>query len=129
MFELKPSSVARWSVAFVFAYHGLVPKLLLVHPSEIDLVKATPTLGLDPSLLVRCAGIAEVLLALVIIVCWKKAWPLFVAGCALIGLLGATVVFVPSVMGAAFNPVSLTVTTLALVWIALTGDRNTPTPS
>ncbi len=126
MFELKPTSVARWSVAFVFAYHGLVPKLLLVHPSEIELVKATPTFGVDPSILIQYAGIAELVLALLIIGCWNKAWPLYVAGCALMGLFAATVVFVPSIMGAAFNPVSLTVTTLALVWIALARKAEPP---
>ena len=123
MFELTSKSVARWTVAFVFLYHGLVPKLLLVHPSEVDLVSATPTMGLDPVLLVRLAGVAEVALALMIVVFWQRAWPLYLAALALVFLMVATLVFVPAISVAAFNPVSLTVTTLALTWIGLRPEQ------
>ena len=123
MFELTSKSVARWTVAFVFLYHGLVPKLLLVHPSEVDLVSATPTMGLDPVLLVRLAGVAEVALALMIVVFWQRAWPLYLAALALAFLMAATLVFVPAISVAAFNPVSLTVTTLALTWVGLRPEQ------
>ena len=123
MFELTSKSVARWTVAFVFLYHGLVPKLLLVHPSEVDLVSATPTMGLDPVLLVRLAGVAEVALALMIVVFWQRAWPLYLAALALVFLMVATLIFVPAISVAAFNPVSLTVTTLALTWIGLRPEQ------
>ncbi|MEE2785956.1 MAG: DoxX-like family protein [Myxococcota bacterium] len=119
MFELNSKSAARWAVAFVFLYHGLVPKLLRVHPSEIELVSATPTMGIDPALLVRLAGVAEVVLALIVVVFWHRKWPLYLAALALAFLMVATLVFVPAISVAAFNPVSLTVTTLVLVWIAL----------
>lgn len=123
MSSLTTPSVARLSVAFVFLYHGLVPKLLLMHPSEIALVQATPTFGMDPEHLLRAAGIAEVLLAVLIVGFWKKPWPLYGAALALAGLLGATLIFAPEISVAAFNPISLSVTTLALVWIALQRDR------
>ena len=123
MFELTSKSVARWTVAFVFLYHGLVPKLLLVHPSEVDLVSATPTMGLDPALLVRLAGVAEVALALMIVIFWQRAWPLHLAALALAFLMAATLVFVPAISVAAFNPVSLTVTTLALTWVGLRPEQ------
>ena len=119
MFKLDSSTIARWAVAFVFFYHGLVPKLLLVHASEIELVSATPTMGIDPVILVRLAGFAEVILAVVIIVFWQHKWPLHLAGVALFFLIGATLVFAPEITVAAFNPVSLTATTGALIWIAL----------
>ena len=119
MFERTPTTVARWSVAFVFLYHGLVPKLILVHDSEISLVMATPTMGLDPEFLVRLAGIAEVTLAVLIAAFWQHKWPLHLSMIALCALMAATLVFAPAITVAAFNPVSLTVTTLALAWIAL----------
>ena len=119
MLKFDAITIARWAVAFVFVYHGLVPKLLLVHPSEIALVSATPTMGIDPALLVRFAGFAEVVLGLLILVFWRRKWPLYLAGFALIVLIGATLVFSPGIMVEAFNPVSLTVTTAALIWIAL----------
>lgn len=119
MFTASPQSIARWSVAFVFLYHGLVPKLLLMHPSEIALISATPTMGLDPRLLVQGAGFAEVALAALLVFQWQSRWPLYVAAVALGVLILMTVVFVPSILVEAFNPLSLTVTTLALVWVAL----------
>ncbi len=128
MFELKSTSIARWAVAFVFFYHGLVPKLLLIHPSEITLVAATPTMGIEPAILVRLAGVAEVGLAVLIIVFWQYRWPLYVAGLALAGLIAATLLFAPAIMVAAFNPVSLTVTTTALVWIALRPTHESQSP-
>ena len=129
MIKLTSDSLARLSVAFVFLYHGLVPKLLLLHPSEIALAQATPTLGLDPAFVIRIAGIAEVLLSLALLVFWQRRWPLYLAGIALLGLLAATLVFVPSIAVAAFNPISLSVTTLALVWIALQAERGIRAPS
>ena len=121
--KLTSKSIARLGVAFVFFYHGLVPKLLCVHPSEVELAEATPTFGIDPVLVVRAAGLLEVLLALTVLMLWHKRWPVYVAGITLVALLLATIVFAPSIMVAAFNPVSLTVVTLALVWIALTPDE------
>ena len=127
MVNLKSASVARLAVAFVFFYHGLVPKLLLLHPSEITLVSATPTFGLDAEFVIRAAGIAEVILSVLIVAFWKKPWPLYLAALALVGLLGATLLFVPEIAVAAFNPISLSVTTFVLVWVAL--DQDTPTSS
>ena len=119
MFKLDSTTIARWAVAFVFFYHGLVPKLLLVHASEIELVSATPTMGVDPTILVRLAGLAEVVLALLVLVFWQRKWPLHLAGLALVFLMVATLIFAPAITVAAFNPVSLSVTTAALIWIAL----------
>ena len=122
MANIKSATVARVAVAFVFLYHGLVPKLLLMHPSEIALVQATPTFGIEPELLLRAAGIGEVLLAVLIVAVWNRPWPLYGAALALAGLLGATLLFAPEISVAAFNPISLSVTTLTLVWIALRRD-------
>ena len=122
MLEAKSSTVARWALAFVFLYHGLVPKLLWVHPSEVALVAAGPSMGIAPEVLVRLAGIAEVIWALVLIVCWRHRWPLYASAVALIGLFMGAVLLSPSTLVAAFNPVSLTLTSLALVWIALQAD-------
>lgn len=119
---IKPPSIARLAVAFVFFYHGLVPKLIYLHASELELVARTPTFGMDHALIVRAAGAGEVLLAIFLLTFWNKTWPLHFAAFALLGLIAATVLFAPNIMVAAFNPVSLTVTTLALVWIALQTD-------
>ena len=73
MFERTPTTVARWSVAFVFLYHGLVPKLILVHDSEISLVMATPTMGLDLSFWCASQGLPSH--AAVLTAFWQHKWP------------------------------------------------------
>ena len=120
--EVKPSTVAHWALAFVFLYHGLVPKLLFVHPSEVALVAAGPATGVAPELLVMLAGMAEVLWAAVIVVAWRARWPLYASAVALIGLFLGAAGLAPATLIAAFNPVSLTVVSLALVWIALQAE-------
>lgn len=114
----RPSSVARITLAAIFFYHGLVPKLLFQHPSEAALIEVHQ-IGIPTNLLILAGGVAEILLALLLILLWKKAWPLWAAGIALIGLFMDVLVFSPEVTIQAFNPVSLTLGSLALVWIAL----------
>ena len=113
-----PAGIARLTLAFIFFYHGLVPKVLFQHPSEAALIEVHP-IGIATDLLILAGGIAEIVLALLLVLLWKKAWPLWVAGIALLGLFMDVLVFSPEVTIQAFNPVSLTVASLALIWIAL----------
>ena len=113
-----PAGIARLTLAFIFFYHGLVPKVLFRHPSEAALIEVHQ-IGVSTDLLILAGGIAEIILGLLLILFWTKAWPLRVAGIALVGLFMDVLVLSPEVTVQAFNPVSLTIAGLALVWIAL----------
>ena len=102
-----------------------MPKLLCLHPSELELIAAAPSMGVAPKLLVQAAGAAEIGLSLIIICFWKRRWPLYLAGLSLVVLFLLVLVFCPELSIQAFNPVSLTITSLSLVWIALR-DNGTP---
>ncbi|BCJ06367.1 MULTISPECIES: DoxX-like family protein [unclassified Pseudomonas] len=107
--------LARASLAFVFAYHGLVPKLIILSPGEQVLLQAH---GLaHATWLSQAAGVAELALAALLLV-QRLAWPLLVGAAVLLGLLVDVAVMQPSMLVDAFNPVSLNVAGMALCAVA-----------
>jgi len=112
--------LARASLAFIFAYHGLVPKLLLLSPGEQLLLQAH---GLGRAAwLSQVAGIAELVLAALLLMP-SLAWPLLVAAGVLLGLLVDVAVMQPSMLVDAFNPVSLNVAGMTLCAVAWTSRQ------
>ncbi|MGL6245865.1 DoxX-like family protein [Pseudomonas sp.] len=104
--------IARGSLAFMFAYHGLVPKLLWLSTGERTMIQAH---GIDQvELFAYAAGVVEIALALWLLLASRIAWPLIVASTALAGLLLDVAIFNPSMLRDAFNPVTLNVAGLAL---------------
>tara|TARA_B100002003_G_C13952295_1_gene461651 strand:- start:117 stop:506 length:390 start_codon:yes stop_codon:yes gene_type:complete len=103
----------RWMLALVFIYHGLVPKLLFLSPVEVQMVEAAG-LGLDARVVSPLAGLAEVVLGLVILFGWLGRWPVLAAGLGLVGLLAYVAVFTPMLLIEAFNPVSTNLPALLL---------------
>ncbi|KXG81987.1 DoxX-like family protein [Pseudomonas mosselii] len=107
--------LARASLAFVFAYHGLVPKLIVLSPGEQVLLQAH---GLaHATWLSQVAGVAELALAALLLMP-RLAWPLLVAATVLLGLLVDVAVMQPAMLVDAFNPVSLNVAGMALCAVA-----------
>jgi hypothetical protein len=108
--------IARGGLAFMFAYHGLVPKLLWLSQGERTMIQAH---GIEQvQVFVTLAGVGEVVLALWILLSPRSAWPIAVAAAALAGLLVDVAVFSPAMLREAFNPVSLNVAGLALCAVA-----------
>src|SRR5215210_2140700 len=67
-------AVARCAIAFIFLYHGLVPKLLAQHADELAMLADA---GLPP----RPAGVAlallgagEIAFAVALVVAWRARW-------------------------------------------------------
>jgi hypothetical protein len=106
----------RAGLAFMFAYHGLVPKLIVLSAGEQVLLRAH---GLEGApWLSRAAGIAELLLAAILLLIPKLNWPLALSAFVLLGLLVDVAVMQPSMLVDAFNPVSLNVAGMALCAVA-----------
>lgn len=99
--------VARIGLALVFAYHGLVPKLLSRHADEIAMLKdsGVPTERLSIVLIVF--GLAELLFALLLVIFWRHRWPLLLClGFLIVGTIDVAAKS-PRYIGAAFNPITL----------------------
>lgn len=116
--ENQVYAIARATVAFIWIWHGVVPKLIAQDP-----VEASPllTLGLDSQTtwtIVKATGVGEIIFGLLILVLWRQRWPLLLTIVAMGGLLlGVFVTSTELVLGA-FNPVTLNLAVIALAAIA-----------
>ncbi|NCE89391.1 DoxX-like family protein [Pseudomonas sp. L13] len=108
--------IARGGLAFMFAYHGLVPKLLWLSQGERAMIQAH---GIEQvQLFATLAGIGEIVLAAWILLSPRSAWPIALAAGALAALLVDVAILSPAMLREAFNPVSLNVAGLALCAVA-----------
>lgn len=115
--------VARLGLAIIFAYHGLVPKLLLQSPDEFAMLR---DIGVSPAKLhaiVLVAGFGEMLFAACLLAFWRFRWPaVLVIVFALLATVGVAYGS-PHYFGGAFNPVSLN---LAILCLAITDLLSLP---
>ncbi len=62
----------RISLALVWIYEGLIPKLLYVHPNEVALVARSGFYIVDPRLMLNGVGVVEVLFGLWLLTGWSE---------------------------------------------------------
>lgn len=107
-------AIARITLAIVFLYQGLVPKLLYHHPSELRMLSDGGLSAESAGWVSFAVGGAEIVLGLVLLFAWRARWP-FIPILALmpLALLGVAITS-PSVLTEAFNPVVLNVAVAAL---------------
>jgi len=122
-------AVARIGVAIIFAYHGLVPKLLLANPDESAMLR---DIGVSPDKLhaiVLAFGFGEILFAFCLLVFWRFRWPaMLTAVFAVLATVGVAYGS-PRYLGGAFNPVSLNLAILCLAIVDLLSLAELPTAS
>lgn len=112
-------TVCRLTLAFAYAYQGLVPKLLGPHADELAMIL---TLGLTHTRAVQfsyAAGVAELLLAGALVALPERRWPYQVTLILMPTLLLSVAWAAPQLLVAAFNPVVLNVVMAALAYVAL----------
>jgi DoxX-like family len=118
--------VSRTGLAFVFAYHGLVPKLLQHHADELAMLRDAGIGESDVLPALMTLGVAELLLALSMLLFWRRRWPVVLT----LGLMAIATVSVaissPRFLSAAFNPVSLNFAVACLAVIDLIALRALP---
>lgn len=119
-------AVARLTLAFVWAYQGLVPKLAGPHPEEVALFRATlPLVPADPALV--ALGAAEVLFGLALVACWRTRW-LLLAAAAIPALLTVGVATgAPEAFLGPFNPLALNAAMAALGVVGYLASDELPT--
>jgi uncharacterized membrane protein YphA (DoxX/SURF4 family) len=118
--------VARLALALIFAYHGLVPKLLGPHRDEIAMLRDAGVAAGNTWAAVMLLGIAELLLALCLLIAWRRRWPSWLClGVIAVATVGVAVNS-PRYLGAAFNPVSLNLAVGCLAVIDLMVLRGLP---
>lgn len=119
--------LTRLTVAFIWLYHGLVPKLLYHNPDELKMLTDAGLTGPGLPSLVSWCGVAEVGFALILVLFWKARWPLWSTMAAMVAATAAVSVYSPSYLTAAFNPLTLNLAVAVLAAAALLAGVNLPT--
>ncbi|MDH4568594.1 DoxX family membrane protein [Pseudomonas sp. BN414] len=104
--------LARCGLALLFLYHGLVPKLLWLSSDERLMITAHGLTHVE--LVATLAGLAEIILALILLGVRQSRWPLALAALLLAGLLLDVALFTPGLLIQAFNPLSTNLVALCL---------------
>jgi hypothetical protein len=111
-------ALARSVVAFVWLWHGLVPKTIARDAAERLMLQQA---GLPARLLVPI-GLAEIAFGLVVLWAWRSRWPLAVTIAAMLLALLAVALRSTEFITAAFNPVTLNgcvITLCMIAWVAM----------
>ena len=110
-------SIARTTIAFIWIWHGLIPKLLFHHADEqIMLAQSHLSISLLP-----LVGVAEILFGLTLLATSRWRAILLFNAALMVAATIAVSVFSPAYVKAAFNPVTLNLGVIALSligWIA-----------
>jgi len=116
--------ILRLTIAFVWIYHGVVPKLLGPHADEIAMNTAAGFTVSQAKAVAYVGGAGAVLFGLVILLLWQKRWPLVCSAAAMVLLLLFVVAVQPSLLLGAFNPVTTNLCVFVLSWVALRMHTN-----
>jgi hypothetical protein len=111
------------ALAFVFCYHGLIPKIFF--PSEIEFMFVKlHGLPIDALLFSQVAGVFEIILAGLIVIMRHTLWPVYIAMFLLIALLIDVAIVMPELLVEAFNPVSINTAGIALAVIIMISQQS-----
>lgn len=122
-------ALARLTIALIWLYQGLIPKLIFLHQDELTLMGA---IGVAPdltSLAVRVFGLVEVVFALLLLGAWRRRWLLLInIPLMILALLGVAFTS-PAYLVAAFNPVTLNLAVIVLSLIGYLSSVDLPSAS
>lgn len=111
--------ICRGTIAFIWLYHGLVPKLLYLHEDELAISMAAGFSAAGAVQLATIGGALEIAMSVVVLLFWRQRWPLLLTVAAMIGLLVFIILVQPMLLVAAFNPVTTNVAVAALSIVSL----------
>ncbi len=120
-------SVARVTLAFIWIYQGVVPKLLFRDTGELNILQDAHIFPGYEAVILSLIGIGEIVFGLLLLVFWRSRFLLWLTILAL-AVLGTGALFSqPRVFVAPFNPLTLNAALAALALIGLLVARDLPT--
>ncbi|WP_031499266.1 DoxX-like family protein [Bryobacter aggregatus] len=118
-------ATARFALAAIWIWHGLVPKLLYRNRDETAmLAQAGLPLGLLPFI-----GVAEIAFGLLFILLWRRSSLFFVSMLLMVFATIGILIYSPAYLSAAFNPVTLNLSVFALSIVGWLSLKDLPTAS
>jgi hypothetical protein len=119
-------AAARCTLAFVWLYQGVVPKLIFHHADERSMLHAAGLSAALAQTTLTVIGWCEVAIGLLLILIWRWRWPLWITLILMpLAAIGVAVTS-PSFLAAPFNPIVLNTTVFALAAIALLSAKDLP---
>jgi hypothetical protein len=122
-------ATTRTALASIFAYQGLVPKLLARHADELTMLRDAGVSGHALGTLLALIGAAEIIFALALLLCWRARWPAILTLCLMAAATIGVGICSPAYLKAAFNPVSLNAAVAALAVVDLLNLAGVPSAS
>ena len=122
-------ALARVALAFIWIYHGLIPKLVVMHPDEF--LPLTNIGFSEPfaALIVAGAGIAEIAFGLALLALWNYRTLLLVNIPLMLAALLGIGITARELLTAAFNPVTLNLSVIVLSLISYVVSAQLPSAS
>lgn len=120
---------ARLAQAGIFAYHGLVPKLLGPHPDEVSMLRDAGVPAERIGAAVSASGVGELFLAFCLLWFWRRSWPPVVTVALMIAATIGVALSSPQYLRAAFNPLSLNLAVGVLALIDVVTLEGLPSAS
>lgn len=122
-------AICRMTVAFVWIYQGLVPKLLFANVDEGAMLADAGWSAESIFAAVRWAGIAEIAFGVLLIVAWRVRTMFALTVVLMLAALAFVGMESSRYLSAAFNPVTLNLSMVALSVIGLLCGNNLPSAS
>lgn len=118
--------LSRVTVAMIWLYQGLVPKLIARHADELALLaEAGIPSRVAPAALIVLGGL-EIVMGIVVLLFWRSRWPLRVTSLLMLAATMDVAVNSPRYLSAAFNPVSLNLCVAMVALIGFLSMRDLP---
>jgi len=122
-------ALSRLTIAFVWFYHGLVPKLIHRNPDELKMLRDAGIASSELLTVLSLLGYMEICFGLIFVILWKSRWPLWFTITAMFLATLSVAITSPSYLTGAFNPVTLNLAVAALAGVGLLNGRYLPTAS
>ena len=122
-------ATSRLTLAFVWIYQGLVPKLVFHDANELRMLRDAGIPSAQLSAATSAIGIGELGLGVLVLLLWKQRWPLWFTIAAMVAAFAGVALRSSTFLASAFNPVTLNLSVAALAAIGLVLGRCIPTAS
>ena len=126
LMRMRVHTVSRVSLALVWIYQGLVPKLLFPNFGEIATVLSSGVDAESAALVVLLMGFGEVLLGLALLGFWRAKWLLAFQAALPVLLPLPFIILRPSLFAAPFNPTIIAICMVALGAVGFIAARDAP---
>jgi hypothetical protein len=111
--------IARVTLAVVFAYQGVVPKLLTHHIDEVAMFRDVGVSAGVTDTAVVALGVLELAFAVMLVAAWQRRWPVTVCLGSMLVATAAVGLQSPRFFASAFNPAALNLAVASLAAIDL----------